>query len=149
MFVRHQAEITVIGMCHFLPVHHFGMACLAGSKVNIQHFYLVGKFYLIFFFGHFCLFFVCFVQVVRNRLFCVSVSRLFFNEDWIDNDSPYILGGPFIKFFYLGKFFLLIYFVKGGWKQGLFGYDRFYFPFFLFFEKRIMVINKRNTIYLT
>ena len=28
--------ITVIGMYHFLPVHHFGMACLAGSKVNIQ-----------------------------------------------------------------------------------------------------------------
>ena len=23
-------------MCHFLAVHHFGMACLAGSKVNIQ-----------------------------------------------------------------------------------------------------------------
>ena len=29
--------ITAIGMCHFLPVHHFGMARLAGSKVNIQH----------------------------------------------------------------------------------------------------------------
>ena len=29
--------ITAIGMCHFFPVHHFGMACLAGSKVNIQH----------------------------------------------------------------------------------------------------------------
>ena len=29
--------ITAIGMCHFLPVHHFGMACLAGSKVNLQH----------------------------------------------------------------------------------------------------------------
>ena len=29
--------ITAIGMCHFLPVHHFRMACLAGSKVNIQH----------------------------------------------------------------------------------------------------------------
>ena len=28
--------ITAIGMCHFLPVHHFGMACLAGSMVNIQ-----------------------------------------------------------------------------------------------------------------
>ena len=28
--------ITAIGMCHFLPVHHFGMACLAWSKVNIQ-----------------------------------------------------------------------------------------------------------------
>ena len=28
--------ITAIGMCHFLPVHHFRMACLAGSKVNIQ-----------------------------------------------------------------------------------------------------------------
>ena len=29
--------ITAIGMCQFLPVHHFGMAFLAGSKVNIQH----------------------------------------------------------------------------------------------------------------
>ena len=29
--------ITAIGMSYFLPVHHFGMACLAGSKVNIQH----------------------------------------------------------------------------------------------------------------
>ena len=28
--------ITAIGMCYFLPVLHFGMACLAGSKVNIQ-----------------------------------------------------------------------------------------------------------------
>ena len=28
--------ITAIWMYHFLPVHHFGMACLAGSKVNIQ-----------------------------------------------------------------------------------------------------------------
>ena len=32
--------ITAIGMCHFLPVHHFGMACLAGSKVNIQQYHL-------------------------------------------------------------------------------------------------------------
>ena len=30
--------ITAIGMCHFLPVHHFGMASLAGSKVKIQHY---------------------------------------------------------------------------------------------------------------
>ena len=29
--------ITAIRMCHFLPVHHFGMPCLGGSKVNIQH----------------------------------------------------------------------------------------------------------------
>ena len=29
--------ITAIGMCPFLPVHHFGMACLAGSKVNMRH----------------------------------------------------------------------------------------------------------------
>ena len=28
--------ITAIGMCHFLPMHHIGMACLAGSKVIIQ-----------------------------------------------------------------------------------------------------------------
>ena len=32
--------ITAIRMCHFLPVHHLGMAFLTGSKVNIQHFYL-------------------------------------------------------------------------------------------------------------
>ena len=32
--------ITDIRMCHFLPVHHFGMACLAGSKVNIQVWFL-------------------------------------------------------------------------------------------------------------
>ena len=30
--------ITAIGMCHFLPVHHFGMVCLAGSKVSIQQY---------------------------------------------------------------------------------------------------------------
>ena len=30
-------QLLAIGMCHFLLVHHFGMACLAGSKVNIQH----------------------------------------------------------------------------------------------------------------
>ena len=29
--------ITAIGMGHFLPVHYFGMSCLAGSKVNILH----------------------------------------------------------------------------------------------------------------
>ena len=34
--------ITAIGMCHFLPVHHFGMACLAGSKVSIQQCNLKG-----------------------------------------------------------------------------------------------------------
>ena len=33
--------ITAIRMCHLLLVHHFGMACLAGSKVNIQQ-YLLG-----------------------------------------------------------------------------------------------------------
>ena len=31
--------ITAVGMCHFLPVNHFGTACLAGSKVNIQHYH--------------------------------------------------------------------------------------------------------------
>ena len=30
--------ITATGMSHFLPVHHFGMACLAELKVNIQHY---------------------------------------------------------------------------------------------------------------
>ena len=29
-------RLLAIGMCHFLPVHHFEMACLAGSKVKIQ-----------------------------------------------------------------------------------------------------------------
>ena len=28
--------ITAIRMCHFLPVHHLGMAFLAGSKAKIQ-----------------------------------------------------------------------------------------------------------------
>ena len=28
-------RLLAIGMCHFLPVHHFGMAYLPGSKVNI------------------------------------------------------------------------------------------------------------------
>ena len=31
-------RLLAIGMCHFLLVHRFGMACLAGSKVNIQQF---------------------------------------------------------------------------------------------------------------
>ena len=31
--------IPATGMCHFLPVHHLGMASLAGSKVKIQHSY--------------------------------------------------------------------------------------------------------------
>ena len=56
--------ITAIGMCHLLPVHHFGMACLAGSKVNIQHLFIYiyssrasiksskkGLFYVFSFFG--------------------------------------------------------------------------------------------------
>ena len=30
--------ITAIRMCHFLPVHHLGMAFLAGSKAKIQQF---------------------------------------------------------------------------------------------------------------
>ena len=29
-------RLLAIGMCHFLPVHHFGMACLPGLKVKIQ-----------------------------------------------------------------------------------------------------------------
>ena len=32
-------RLLAIGMCHFLPAHHFGMAYLAGSKVEIQHIY--------------------------------------------------------------------------------------------------------------
>ena len=35
--------ITAIRMCHFLPVHHLGMAFLAGSKVKIQHLVLTSK----------------------------------------------------------------------------------------------------------
>ena len=30
-------RLLAIGMCHFLPVHHFGMTYLLGSKVKIQH----------------------------------------------------------------------------------------------------------------
>ena len=30
-------RLLAIGMCHSLPVHNFGRACLAGSKVKIQH----------------------------------------------------------------------------------------------------------------
>ena len=48
--------ITAIGMCHFLLVHHFGMACLAGSKVNIQH---------------------CFVGLLLPRFFHKSTWYLF------------------------------------------------------------------------
>ena len=29
--------LLAIGMCHFLPVHHFVTACLLGPKVKIQH----------------------------------------------------------------------------------------------------------------
>ena len=28
--------ITAIGMCHFLPVHHFGMACLASTSLQFS-----------------------------------------------------------------------------------------------------------------
>ena len=31
-------RLLAIGMCHFLPMHHFVMACLLGPKVKIQHF---------------------------------------------------------------------------------------------------------------
>ena len=33
-------RLLAIGMCHFLPVHHFRMVCLAGSPVNIQKVYI-------------------------------------------------------------------------------------------------------------
>ena len=29
-------RLLAIGMCHFLPVHHFVMACLLGPKIKIQ-----------------------------------------------------------------------------------------------------------------
>ena len=35
--------ITAIRMCHFLPVHHLGMAFLAGSKAKIQQLHNGGK----------------------------------------------------------------------------------------------------------
>ena len=38
---RNLFRLLVIEMCHFLPAHHFGMACLAGSKVKIQQMVLV------------------------------------------------------------------------------------------------------------
>ena len=34
-------RLLAIGMCHFLPVHHFVMACLHGQKVKIQQIYLL------------------------------------------------------------------------------------------------------------
>ena len=34
-------RLLAIGMCHFLPVHHFVMACLLGPKVKIQHDYFI------------------------------------------------------------------------------------------------------------
>ena len=37
-------RLLAIGMCHFFPVHHFEMACLARSKVNIQQLYQLSKF---------------------------------------------------------------------------------------------------------
>ena len=33
-------RLLAFGMCHFLPVHHFGMACLPGLKVKIQQYRL-------------------------------------------------------------------------------------------------------------
>ena len=38
---RDRFRLLAIGMCHFLPVHHFVMACLLGPKVKIQHTYLI------------------------------------------------------------------------------------------------------------
>ena len=35
--------ITAIRMCHFLPVHHLGMAFLAGSKAKIQQYQCSNK----------------------------------------------------------------------------------------------------------
>ena len=33
-------RLLAIGICYFLPVHHFVMACLLGPKVKIQHFFI-------------------------------------------------------------------------------------------------------------
>ena len=32
-------RLLAIGMCHFLPAHHFGMVCLPGPKAKIQHYF--------------------------------------------------------------------------------------------------------------
>ena len=46
--------LLAIGMCHFLPVHHFGMAYLPGSKVKIQQYRLwTGLFEFIFCENHY------------------------------------------------------------------------------------------------
>ena len=37
-------RLLAIGMCHFLLAHHFGLACLAGSKVEIQHYHSYFKY---------------------------------------------------------------------------------------------------------
>ena len=39
-------ELTAIRMCHLLPVHHLGMAFLAGSKVKIPHYFIKKSFTL-------------------------------------------------------------------------------------------------------
>ena len=36
-------RLLAIGMCHFLPVHHFVMACLLGPKVKIQQYVKLSK----------------------------------------------------------------------------------------------------------
>ena len=38
---RNLFRLLAIGMCHFLPMHHFVMACLLGPKVKIQQFEVV------------------------------------------------------------------------------------------------------------
>ena len=59
--------ISAIGMYDFLPVHHFGMVCFAGSKVNIQHF-------------HVFLCIVLTIQININHLFkhCKIIKQFFF-----------------------------------------------------------------------
>ena len=80
-------RLLAIGMCHFLPVHHFGMACLAGSKVNIQHFSVMifnSTFFLcsrvnivvvvlVFLFSVFC---VSFLVEGSSRLVCPHISSV-------------------------------------------------------------------------
>ena len=36
-------RLLAIGMCHFLPVNHFVMACLLGPKFKIQHWTLTKR----------------------------------------------------------------------------------------------------------
>ena len=85
----------------------------------------------------------------------LTVTVLIFFEDHLSSSLIFLVNlfihlfflFVFVFFFFFG--FCLFVFVKDGWKQGLLRYYGFYIPFLLFFEERIMVKNKRNTVHLT